>query len=195
MPIGECAGRGEAAHLHTCCMDVIPVCCKVFQHPALENAKKAVDKAGLFKPRPKLWIRNKLVASIMAWAQKREGRQRFAMLFLCAYVFLLRLPSEALPIRVDKSGCITGQAVVKMIGGKLSLRLARRKNKEHGSVLERGEHCCIFRVQCHVLRVQDAGVRNAKKPAQCMFWGRGWSSSRMGMNCLRVFRQPMPLKP
>ena len=128
----------------------------MFEHPALKNSKKAVDKAGKFEARPKLWIRNELVASIMTWSQRHESRRQLAMLFLCAYVFLLRLPSEALPIKVQKGHCLTGQAVVQMVDDKLVLSLARRKNRERVSVLERGVSAPFD--QCFLVLCVSGGV-------------------------------------
>ena len=159
---------------------------KVFQHPALDNSKKAVDKAGHFEMRPKLWIRRELVANIVKWAKKHSDRQGFAMLFLCSYIFLLRLPSEALPIKIQKGEFLDGQAVLKTTGDKLILSLARRKNKENGSVLERGEISLWCFVPMRSRIVKAAGAHSAKKLAQSTFWGRGLRNTNMGMRYLMV---------
>ena len=63
-------------------------------------------------------------------------RMEYSMLFLCAYAFLLRLPSEAVKLTACK-----GEQSVQLVDGRLVLRLARRKNKEKGSVLIRGCWC------------------------------------------------------
>jgi hypothetical protein len=77
------------------------------------------------------------------------------MLFLATYVFLLRLPSEALPmVRGGDGFCEQGrQSVVSLIEGKLVLKLARRKNLPHGSVLTRSCWCASCKATCpvHVL--------------------------------------------
>ena len=59
-------------------------------------------------------------------------------------------------MKLEKTERLSGQAVLKMVDGKLILRLARRKNKENGSVLERGvffgllclcqSHVCVDRI-------------------------------------------------
>ena len=70
----------------------------VFQHPAVKRAKDSVGKAGRFVVRDKLWIRRHRIESIVRWAEKHPELMRFALLFLMCYVFLLRMPSEALPM-------------------------------------------------------------------------------------------------
>ncbi len=64
-----------------------------------------------------------------------------AWLFLFSYVFLLRVPSEALPAITDTSKRSQSQSVVWLERGKLHLSLQRRKNKPGGSLLSRGCWC------------------------------------------------------
>ena len=40
----------------------------------------------------------------MSWAEKHPEAMRFALLFLMCYVFLLRMPSEALPMIAGGDG-------------------------------------------------------------------------------------------
>ena len=78
-----------------------------------------------------------------------------AMAFLTSYVFLLRLPSECLPIRVASGDAADHacQAVVHVGDDYISLRLKRRKNKEGGSLLTRRCWCSTCKETCpvHVL--------------------------------------------
>jgi hypothetical protein len=66
------------------------------------------------------------------------------MLYLAAYTFMLRVPSEGLPMTVGGDPLLPLAAgvhsAVAVVDGELVLRLARRKNKQHGSVLRRA--CC-----------------------------------------------------
>ena len=76
------------------------------------------------------------------------------MLFLTAYVFLLRLPLEALPIVRGSSGSAAGnQASVSCYDSSLVLVLDRRKNNLHGSTLVRKCWChqCSLTCPVHVL--------------------------------------------
>ena len=66
------------------------------------------------------------------------------MLWLFAYTFMLRVPSEALPAARGDQRLAQGaaeQAVIWLDDDMLVLRLLRRKNKPHVSVLKRGCTC------------------------------------------------------
>ena len=76
----------------------------VFQHPAVKRAKDSVGKAGRHVVRDKLWIRRHRIEALMRWAEKHPESMRFALLFLMCYVFLLRMPSEALPMIAGGDG-------------------------------------------------------------------------------------------
>ena len=78
----------------------------------------------------------------------------FGTLYLLAYVFLLRLPSEALPA-VFCEGAVgsEAQSVLTLEGCELVLRLKRRKNRPGGSTLRRKCWCRSSPTTCpiHVL--------------------------------------------
>ena len=83
--------------------------------------------------------------------------------------FLLRVPSELLPcvIGVDEAASSAlapgGHSCLSMCGDELVLRLARRKNKPHGTVLRRScwcdsrEQLCPVHVLGRWVRFQAAG--------------------------------------
>ena len=84
----------------------------------------------------------------------------YAMLYLFSYVFLLRLPSEALP--VTWGGCteMTLFPSVKSTNGavivaneRLGLKLGRRKNKDTPTIMWRSCWCKTSETTCpiHVL--------------------------------------------
>jgi hypothetical protein len=78
----------------------------------------------------------------------------FAQLFLMSYAFLLRLPSEAIPVVAGRGRDIEGeQAVLSVAGNELILCLRTRKNKRLGSRLVRGCWCRESATTCpvHVL--------------------------------------------
>ena len=68
---------------------------------------------------------------------------QFAMLWLVSYTFLLRVPSEALPIvRGDVDTPIDSQAVLYLEDATtLALRLKCSKNKPRGGTLRRACVC------------------------------------------------------
>ena len=109
--------------------------------------------------------RRQRVEQIVTAIGEVGGLEQYAYLFLLAYAFLLRLPSEALPVKV---GPCEGRATLTLVGDKLVLKLARRyqplhayarsamlsarrvrKNRPQGSVLERGCWCKESKVGGH----------------------------------------------
>ena len=77
--------------------------------------------------------------NIILAVEKGMVTQSYAMLWLVAYTFLLRVPSEALPIaRGSAEAFWEGQAMLYLEGkDTLVLRLKNRKNKPRGSTLRR----------------------------------------------------------
>ena len=98
---------------------------QVFDHVALRRCKAAAAKRQNFEKRPKKWIRRAAVEKLLEWCQENTDFARFGLLFLVAYVFLLRLPSEALPIQNGRGG--EEAACLSREGDKLVLKLRRRQ--------------------------------------------------------------------
>jgi hypothetical protein len=84
----------------------------------------------------------------LVYCEERPSLKLFAMLFLISYAFLLRMPSEAIPVCAR-----AGERCLKLEGGFLVLHLSRRKNKPEGSRLVRGCWCKESKTTCplHVL--------------------------------------------
>ena len=118
---------------------------------ALQRAKTAIDKRKQFVKREPLFVQLATVRQMVALTCEGAAPRTMVMLFLTAYIFLLRLPSEALPI---VRGCIgwhnEEQAVLTLENDRLVLRLRRRKNRLHGSVLKRSCWCANCRSTCPV---------------------------------------------
>jgi hypothetical protein len=68
-----------------------------------------------------------VVKRLLRWVQKPANCafSLHAFLFLITYVFLLRLPSEALPLKAGKVG---GQACIYVEGDEVVLMLATRRD-------------------------------------------------------------------
>ena len=139
---------------------------KVFDDPALRRAKESIEKRGLFASRPRMFIQRhaqivirvfilclrspgrRMVEDMMHWCSEKVEYRNVAYLFLLTYVFLLRLPSEALPVvagQGDEQACFfrEGQTVV--------LELKRRKNKSAGSRLVRTCWCSVSEASFYLL--------------------------------------------
>lgn len=138
---------------------------KVFDGKALERARGSITKAQNFCPRAKMWIQRcvrcilayvqaqhprverELIERILGWCQTRPEYRRFGFLFLFTYVFLLRLPSEALPAR---KGSGNGQSRLALTDGTLVLLLHRR------SVVDTFLSCCSGRGHVRLQEEQAA---------------------------------------
>lgn len=128
----------------------------VFDNDVLRRAKRSIKNREGFKRRERLFIQLDLVREIVARCSQKAESVHWGMLFLFTYVFLLRLPSEAIPV---VRGCV-GSAqnekhanIVYLEDGLLCLRLKRRKNKPGGSLLKRACWCSQCERTCpvHVL--------------------------------------------
>ena len=78
--------------------------------------------------------------------------QHQQLLFLVSYcIFLLRLPSEALPMIRGGGGVAPGQhSVISLEGKRLLLWLYKRKNRPEESVMYRSCWCSMSRSTCPV---------------------------------------------
>ena len=129
-----------------------------FDHRSLARAKATIQ-AVCSAPRLKHFARRSTVAELVKLA-RMEGDLASAMLYVVAYAFLLRVPSEALPLVLGGSGVVVGgklpegvHSCLCMDGDVVRLQLARRKHKPHGSTLMRGCWCVACKLTCpvHVL--------------------------------------------
>ena len=124
----------------------------MFDDPALARAKSSIVKAMNFKPRERMWIQRELVEKIVEWCEEREEYRRFGYLYLFAYIFLLRLPSEALPAAKGRN---SGTSRLFQEGDSLVLELDRRKNRPRGSRLKRSCWCEQSVATCPVHRLGE----------------------------------------
>ena len=95
-----------------------------------------------------------MVRNLLLAAERDIGTERMAYLFLVSYLFLLRVPSEALPMQ--RGGDIgshdrAAQSVLYLEdSGTVCLRLRSRKNRPEGSVLRRSCACSACPKICPV---------------------------------------------
>ena len=125
---------------------------RAFDDPIVRRARAAVRSRGDFVARPKLFIGLSVVTAFLELGERTERLRRFAMLYLFAYTFLLRVPSEALPaVRVTSPAAPPGVQSAVFVGeSELTLLLARRKNRPRGSVLHRRCWCSKQPATCPV---------------------------------------------
>lgn len=122
--------------------------------PALKKAMRAIDKRRGYTPREPMFIQFELVQKLVHQASKdtNPAAKTLSMAFLMSYVFLLRLPSECLPVctAADPANDSKHKAVVAVHSDRITLRLSRRKNKEGGSFLTRKCWCATCKATCPV---------------------------------------------
>lgn len=131
-------------------------CASVFDNDVLRRAKRSIRNRDGFKRRERMFIQMDIVRSIVMACCMQADDMKWGMLFLLSYVFLLRLPSEAIPVVRGRVGLSHNEEYancVYMEGELLCLKLKRRKNKPQGSVLKRACWChdCACTCPVHVL--------------------------------------------
>ena len=129
---------------------------EVFQDNVLARAKKAIMKRGGFKRRERMFLQLDIVRQLLLACGGHAVELKWGMLYLLAYVFMLRLPSEALPVVRGCIGLANNSEYSSMVyidGEHLCLKLKRRKNKAGGSLMKRACWCGQCQVTCpvHVL--------------------------------------------
>ena len=120
--------------MRTACL-LKQVSTQVFRDDAICKAKDSIKKRGCFESRPPMYIRRQTLVVILRWIARNAADKRFGTLFLIAYCFLLRLPSEALPIQAGR-GC--AGAALYLHGDELVLCLRRRYSAVCSAV------CCAY---------------------------------------------------
>ena len=139
----------------------------VFLAPELKRAKVAILKKKHFVPREKLFLRQKDVVQLIAFARADSDYTTPAMMYLCTYVFLLRLPSECLPIQIDVGLQNRQNFGIHATKDSIELWLPCRKNKQlQGSLIQRKCWCktCPSTCPVHVLGGFLQGFKNGSRP-------------------------------
>jgi hypothetical protein len=175
------------SHVSTAC-ELLGVSTEVFSCRALKRAKIAITKRDQFASRPKLFLQLPLVRRLMHMAVK-DGCKHDAMLYLVSYVFLLRVPSEALPMVICDGGVAHGeQSCLFLEGENLVLALKCRKNKQKGTRLTRGCWCSQDKVTCpvHVLGKAVMRLPSGMRPFEMLTQSKVLTSLRERLRRLGV---------
>ena len=154
----RCVGTfgNYVGHLRTLCL-ALDVPMPAADNPAIARAKASIVKRMLFSPRPRMFIQRTVVRNMSLAVERGVLSFSMAMLWLTAYVFLLRVPSEALPLVRGTGSDVGNQATIFLDEeGCVSIRLRRRKNRPGGSLLRRKCACAACPKICpvHVLWLQ-----------------------------------------
>ena len=130
---------------------------KVFAATALKRAKDAIKKRGDYTKRPKMFLRSPVVQDIIVHLLAKPEWRPTALWALAAYIFLLRVPSECLPMVTPDVGdvCVHGksqshQSMIWADESQVVLCLRRRKNMPEGAKLTRRCWCSSCPLTCPV---------------------------------------------
>jgi len=122
--------------------------------PAIRRAMGSVAKRALFTSRPRLFLQRPVVMNLIRAVDREIGSRSLAMLWLAAYAFLLRVPSEGLPIKKGREDVPPGPDDHSVIwlaqNGDVVLWLRSRKNRPQGSSLRRSCCCAACSLMCPV---------------------------------------------
>ena len=115
----------------------------VFDSPAIARAKRGIQAVAA-APRPKRFIDFEILQKLVRSATQEKDHVQACLYSLC-YAFLLRVPSEGLPMVMgrlravgeDRPPLCGTHFDLSIAGSTITSSLARRKNKPHGSTLMR----------------------------------------------------------
>ena len=125
----------------------------VFDRREVKRAKIAIRKRRQFVSRERTFLGLAEVRKLVLLVQSLPAVEQWSMLFLFTYTFLLRLPSEALPVVFDVGCDDRTRHLVTVDESEVRLWLPFRKNRLHGTALSRRCWCRSCPVTCpvHVL--------------------------------------------
>jgi len=114
-------------------------------NPALRAAMNGIAKRSVFQARDKMFIDRVMLCNMVNAVKQGWEDIRMASLWLITYIFLLRMPSEALLAckgNPSDSGTETQQTLVWREGDEICVRILRRKNRQQGSGTMRRQCTC-----------------------------------------------------
>ena len=169
--------------------------CSAFEHPALKRAKRTIGSLEN-APRPKRAVTIGLLEQLVSLCSLQKDLLS-QILYLVSYIFLLRVPSEALPLRIGAPDeAFTPmerdeQSKLFVSDENIRLRLAKRKNKPNGSFMTRTCWCASSAATCpvHVLGRLVDGLPTGK----CIFGNISSEDVRTTLRArVKQLRQPGP---
>ena len=124
----------------------------VFAHPSLARAKEAIKKRRLVMPRQPTWIGHDVLEQLIPKVIEHPELKELMMVFLAAYAFMLRVPSEGLTMAAHSmpDGLEVSCPVFFLRGGEAVLWLPFRKNRLFPSEIVRACWCNKNRLTCPV---------------------------------------------
>ena len=167
--------------------EIVKVPVEVFDHPSLKRAKIAIAKKGLFATRKPRFIGLHMVRRMVARAAAHVSMVPSVMLYLMSYIFLLRVPSEAIPVCAHTAEGVAAPVLV-VRDDEVVLRLPRRKNRRTPSVLRRGCWCreCTATCPVHALGSYFQSLGKGERPFLALGGGAALRMLRALLTDLQV---------
>ena len=158
----------------------------VCEDPALTRAHAAIVKREAFVSRPLRFIRLPQLEQMASLAEQSPEWKPLFWLFLASYVFMIRVPSEALLVAVHAG---TGDApVFHKHDDCVEWFLPRRKNWSRPSVIRRGCWCRSSPSTCpvHVMGAALGQLSAGTRPFACVSAADALSSLRRMLSLLSI---------
>ena len=131
---------------------------------AISRVMMSIVKRQFFDHRPKRFISKVFVCNMVAAVETGHEQLRYAMLSLFSYVFLLRMPSEALGARKGSEATQAAsphQTVIWRVADTVCIRIRKRKNRPQDSgILCRTCSCASTPLMCVVHTLWDRFFAN-----------------------------------
>ena len=106
----------------------------VFAHPALKEARAGIERRRIQPRRQPRFIQREVLRAIAEACKAGKVPQRDFILMLLSYVFMLRVPSEAVPAVFSGTRFSEDTpSSVSFDGTRVGLKLQRRKNLQQGA--------------------------------------------------------------
>ena len=98
---------------------------EVFRNPAVSRAKASIYKRCTWTPKVRKFLTMDILVMLLRWCGRQNDVElkTLAVAYLVAYIFLLRLPSEALPLQ---KGYAEDKACIYRDGDEMVVQLPRR---------------------------------------------------------------------
>ncbi len=163
--------------------ELLGVSIAVFAHPSLRRAKAAIAKRGQFVAREPMFVHMSMLQAMVPLMLQRPAERHMLMLILAAYTFLLRVPSEALPMAAHRAPDGRVTPVFRIVGrDTVELLLPKRKNRKTPSTIARPCWCSSCPITCpvHVLGAYMNSVPTCVQP----FSGISPHEARAGLRSL-----------
>jgi len=141
-------------------------CVDVFAHPSLKRAKVAIEKRRMLAPRVPTWVRLETLQKLVTMVIEKPCLRDLVMLFIASYAFLLRVPSEGIPMAAHSASAGDPTPIFSVTESAATLWFPFRKNMLWPSQQVRKCWCknCPLTCPVHILGAYMRGLPGGSQP-------------------------------